>query len=1035
MEPGAVLEVRLLGRFAVLRDGAEIPSADFGGRKVTTLLRALVVRRPAFVPHDALAAQLWPGRQPSDPAANLQVLVNRARKATGSPALIRTGPGGYAFTADEAVVIDAEVFLAGARAASALDGSAALAAYEAALEVYAGEPLAEDRYDDWAAPYREQVQRVRAQVLEDAAALALRLGFAGRAVDLAGAAVAEEPLREAGVLTLVRALATTGDVPGGLAQYERYRRLLADELGLDPSDEGRAVQAQLLAGGGRGVSPAPAPGRHDPEPLRFVGRQSELDAALRVLRDGPFHVVLAGLSGAGKSRLAQEIAAALPSVTVRAYWPERAEPFAVARALLRELLALDHLVVATLPSALRGAVASLLPEIEGADELEPSSRRSLLVEAVVRIASAASVALVVDDLQWADPTSVELLATLVARVPGLPVVLACRSDEVVPGDHVDQLLRRLEATWVTVSALSAGALDELVADAGVASAVLAHTDGTPLAVSELLLELEREGLITRDRRGSWHVNGGEVVPRVAEVGELGQRRAIGRRVARHTGLQEDLLGLIAVLAREVPVRTLASALDVEQRIVLDGLAALASAGLVRFSDQGWTTSHDMVGEVVADQMDPATATRLQALLARAVEADDGDPAELARLWLGAADARKAAGSFLRAAGSALDGAADDEAAALAESGLAVAEAGTPVQGSLLVVRAETRRRRGNLLGAREDLRGALEVHHDGPARAEVLTRLALLASGSDDLVRAAQLVELAVLEAGHHPAARARALEVASVLDMNLGRPERAANRAGEALAIFEALGDSRAAARILDARAMASFLDGDITGGTEQLERVANLFEDSGDLARLVTPRSTQGHGLVFLDRPSEGLVAASAALEAARSLGHPESQAYALWHRSEALSALGRTAEALADGQEARATATRIGHRGWLATAWRAIGIAHETAGDLMPALEAYSCSLEASANLDLFGCWAAARSAMTLVRLGRVPEAEPLVRRALSLGPPLGGYEARRAQLGLALAAGDDVDQLASKAMSSALAGGAHREVRLLQALVAG
>ena len=607
-------------------------------------------------------------------------------------------------------------------------------------------------------------------------------------------------------------------------------------------------------------------------------------------------------------------------------------------------------------------------------------------------------------------------------MPGLPVVLACRSDEVVPGDHVDQLLRRLEATWVTVSALSAGALDELVADAGVASAVLAHTDGTPLAVSELLLELEREGLITRDRRGSWHVNGGEVVPRVAEVGELGQRRAIGRRVARHTGLQEDLLGLIAVLAREVPARTLASALDVEQRIVLDGLAALASAGLVRFSDQGWTTSHDMVGEVVADQMDPATATRLQALLARAVEADDGDPAELARLWLGAADARKAAGSFLRAAGSALDGAADDEAAALAESGLAVAEAGTPVQGSLLVVRAETRRRRGNLLGAREDLRGALEVHHDGPARAEVLTRLALLASGSDDLVRAAQLVELAVLEAGHHPAARARALEVASVLDMNLGRPERAANERGRrsrSSRPWATRGPRRASS-------MRGRWPRSSTGTSLAVPSSSNgwpdLFEDSGDLARLVTPRSTQGHGLVCLDRRARACVAASAALEAARSLGHPEGQAYALWHRSEALSALGRTAEAHADGHEARATATRIGHRGWTATACRAIGIAALTLGDLDAAGNAFEESLESSQHLDLFASWAHARIALVRIAGGKLAEARAHVADALRLGPPLGHYEARLAQVELAAADGTaEAVRLALAALQAAQRGG--------------
>ena len=184
-------------------------------------------------------------------------------------------------------MIDAEVFLAGARAASALDGSAALAAYEAALEVYAGEPLAEDRYDDWAAPYREQVQRVRAQVLEDAAALALRLGFAGRAVDLAGAAVAEEPLREAGVLTLYGRWRPPVMSPGVLPQYERYRRHLADELGLDPLGEGRAVQGpggSRAVVAGRRLHRSP-PGRHDPA-VPFRTRRGATSAAGRAVPRG-----------------------------------------------------------------------------------------------------------------------------------------------------------------------------------------------------------------------------------------------------------------------------------------------------------------------------------------------------------------------------------------------------------------------------------------------------------------------------------------------------------------------------------------------------------------------------------------------------------------------------------------------------------------------------------------------------------------------------------------------------------------------------
>jgi DNA-binding SARP family transcriptional activator len=97
-EHGPVSDVRLqlLGRFQARRGGEEVPPATFGGRKVRTLVRVLAVRRPDLVPHEALAEALWPDRLPADPAANLGVLVNRARRALGDSRLIVTGTGGYA---------------------------------------------------------------------------------------------------------------------------------------------------------------------------------------------------------------------------------------------------------------------------------------------------------------------------------------------------------------------------------------------------------------------------------------------------------------------------------------------------------------------------------------------------------------------------------------------------------------------------------------------------------------------------------------------------------------------------------------------------------------------------------------------------------------------------------------------------------------------------------------------------------------------------------------------------------------------------
>ncbi len=999
-----IIELRLLGRFVALRDGAEIPAAEFGGRKVRALLRILATRPGQFVGHDQLTEMLWADRPPADPAANLQVLVNRARRATHDPSVIVTGPGGYALS--DRCVVDGQRFLDGIAAASRLAGSAALASYQGALAGFGGEPLAEDRYADWAQPYRALVERTWQQGIEHAAELALDAAEPQLAIDFASLAAAAEPLREVAVLTYVRALASAGDQVAALEHYEGYRRALADELGLDPSPTATALQAELLAGRSAGTAHRTA--RRRPvtfDRLPFVGRSGEREAILAEVSGSSTAVVtVAGRSGAGKSRLLAEVAAAAPTVSVRAYWPERSEPWSLGRALLREVLAADAAAVDALPATLGTALASVLPELEVLDpaQVDPASRRAFVLEASLRLIAAMTPAVVVvDDLQWADPSSLQLLAAVRDRLPSQPMVLAYRFDEVEHGSDTATFLERLAPTRVVeLAGLTDSAIGDLVADRALATALAESTDRTPLALSEALRALAREGLAERDTQGRWRPRVPTAVARATELGALGQRLAISRRAARHTGTTQDVLGLLALLGREAPARILAAATNDDQGETLAALTTLSVDGLLRLGEQGWATAHDMVGEVVASQLDVADRARLHQLLARTLEEDQGDAAEVARHWLSSGDADRAAEAYLRAADHALEAFADSEAEAVAGVGLGAAT--TPmVSARLHEVRAQARRRRGDIVGAREDLRAALAVHRSGPGRATVLAQLATLGSGADDLVRASELVELAIVEAGSDPAARAQTLEVGAILDMNLLRPQRAAQRAEEALALYQGLGDSRGGARVLDARAMAAFFGGDVRGGTELLHRAANLFEDCGDLMRMVTPRSTRGHGLVFGNDPAGGLIDTSVAVELARSLGHPEGQTYALWHRCEALSALGRSDEASSDGAEALSIALRLGHRGWTATAWRAIGIAEQSRRDLDAAQHAFARSLELSDNFDLFGSWAAARAAIVAVARGELDQAAPLVQHALGHGPALARYEARLAEVELAVA----------------------------------
>jgi DNA-binding SARP family transcriptional activator len=1022
-----LVHLQLLGRFQVRRDGHEVPPSAFGGRKVRTLLRVLAVRRPDLVPHEVLAEALWPDRLPADPVANLGVLVNRARRALGDPSLIVTGTGGYAL--GEGCVIDVADFLAAidrARTAGE-DHAAMIRACSAALALW-GEPLAEDTYAEWAREPRERLNRARVEACEWAALAALELGDPRRAAGWAADAVAAEPLRESASLALARALAAAGDPAGALARLAELRTRLADELGVDPSADAEELQAALLRGEVRAVRRVAAPQPSAPRifrDLEFVGRDDEL-AEMREVVAGRGVVWLAGPAGMGKSRLIAELlhVAPLPVIaSARAFLPERAEAWGLARSLMREALTVDAEVAEQLPPRVRGALSGLLPEL-GDDHglaLDGESRRALLLAGGLRVIEAATGSgglLVADDLQWADASSLALLASVLARLPRLAAVLAFRPDE-LPAGALSELRGARPGVEVALGPLPAEAIGRLV-DPALTGAVLEFTDRTPFAVSELLRELAaRDALIPR-AGGGWAPRTAEVSGLAIELGLAGQRRAVQRRAERQTGPRAEVLALLALLAREAPASTVASAAGLGGRTVLDALSSLAAVGLARLGEQGWATAHDLVAETVTAGLVAGERGRLHGLLAAALDAEDADPAEVARHHRGSGDSAAAARTFARAADLALSAHATRETVELADAGLALRPR-VPVRADLLALRAEAGAVHGDP-AAITDLRDALALTGVAALRSRRLSRLAMLTFGAEDPRRASELVELALVEAGEDVAARALALETAAILDMNLDRPTRAGERAESALALYRTLGDARGVARILDGRAMATFLDGRISEGVEVFGRVAQLLTDSGELLRIVTPRSTRGHGLVFMGRPDEGLAETSVALQLARDLDAPDSQAYALWHRSESLAGLGRADEAEADAREALAIARALGHRGWTATAYRALGIALTERGELEEAAAAFAASAQtAGESLTLFAAWAAARCALTAIARGALDGVDAMVTRALT-GPPIGHYEARLAAVEL-LAARDDpgTSERAGAALALAREGG--------------
>ena len=208
------MEIDLLGRFAVRRGGNAVEAAEFGGRRVRQLIRILAAERGHVVSRDTLIETLWGEHLPADPGTNLNVVVNRARRALGEDDVLQTASGGYVLRDGMGVLVDVERFeelVSQARAARQRgDDVEAARAAEAALELW-DEPLPEDAYADWAVPHRDRLERLHQDALEIGADGLLAQGRAREAVALAAQAVARQPLREAAYLLLVRAYAAEAD--------------------------------------------------------------------------------------------------------------------------------------------------------------------------------------------------------------------------------------------------------------------------------------------------------------------------------------------------------------------------------------------------------------------------------------------------------------------------------------------------------------------------------------------------------------------------------------------------------------------------------------------------------------------------------------------------------------------------------------------------------------------------------------------------------------------------------------------------------
>ena len=239
----------LLGPLKVT--GSSGGQAEVGGPRLRVLLAALLLHANVPVPADELAEVVWDGAPPPGAVPTLRSYVRRLRSALGDDAtrIVARGPG-YLIQLDRAEldVLEFEALCQDARAALGAEKLVhASATAMRALRLWQAPPLLDVPADALRGEFVPRLDQLRLQVLEDRFDAGLRLGQHQELVSLLLAATAEYPLQERFRGQLMHALAGSGRRAEALRVYREARRVLVDELGIEPGPELRDIHRQVLA--------------------------------------------------------------------------------------------------------------------------------------------------------------------------------------------------------------------------------------------------------------------------------------------------------------------------------------------------------------------------------------------------------------------------------------------------------------------------------------------------------------------------------------------------------------------------------------------------------------------------------------------------------------------------------------------------------------------------------------------------------------------------------------------------------------------
>jgi predicted ATPase/DNA-binding SARP family transcriptional activator len=573
------VEVRLLGPLDVRVGGRAV---HFDGAKQRTLFTALALRAPEPITVDELVDAVWAGRPPGDGVQALQKQVSRLRQRLGEAAPVQRGAVGYSLVL-EPDAIDSRRFEDLLSRARAQDPESASADLETALGLWRGPALADHRFADFAQREIGRLEELRMEAVEERMGAQLARG---RDADLVGelrTLVAEHPLRERMRAHLMLALYRSGRQAEALEVMREGRRLLVEELGIEPGPELRRLEQAILEHDPELAAQQPA--RAVPVPLPapaddLIGRDDELAELADVLmRPGVRLVTLVGTGGVGKTRLALEAA-------------RRVADHYKGGAVHVDLDGVEDAgLLASEAAAALGVVAASADRL--AEQLDHGKPALLVLDGFERFLEDAGE-----------------VARLLAAAPGLTVLATSRAALRLNGEYAYPVQPLAPANASALFAARAGAARAgWESDGEIVEAICARLDGLPLAI-ELAADRVR------------------LLPPRALLDRLERRLDVltegsGARPARHRSLRATLEWSWDVLD-EAEQRLLCALTVFEGGASLDAVAAvcdedadrtiaslLDKSSLLRIDARHRLVMLDTVREFAAERAGDLTAAELR----------------------------------------------------------------------------------------------------------------------------------------------------------------------------------------------------------------------------------------------------------------------------------------------------------------------------------------------------------------------------------------------------------------------------------------